>query len=742
MMNFDNLKNCFLPQPPPKEDNLRLRSIISLWRALGEGKILKSLTFCLLLLSFTACNSQTQTRTQTAPGEPPYTNALVNSSSPYLLQHAHNPVNWYPWGEEALAKATAEDKLLIISVGYAACHWCHVMEHESFEDTAVARIMNENFVSIKVDREERPDVDQIYMNAANLLNGRGGWPLNAIAMPDGRPIFAGTYYPKEEWLEVLQHFVRLKMEKPELLDKAATQLTAGLQQIDAIVPPTEKASFAAKDLESLYKTVEQSMDFRKGGLDRAPKFPMPVIHQFLLQYHHQSGNEKALQAVLTTLDEMAAGGIYDQVGGGFARYSTDAIWKVPHFEKMLYDNAQLVSLYSSAYQLTQNSHYKRIVYETLDWLERDLRDENGGFYSSLDADSEGEEGKYYVWSAAELDQILGEDATWFKEFYNVEAGGNWEEHNILFQTQTQEEMAAKNGLSVGELQAKLKTSKAKLLKVRAKRVPPGLDDKILTAWNALLLKGYADAYRVFDDERFLQQAQGIANFLQKEMRQKDGGLYRNHKDGLSTINAFADDYGLVIEAYVSLYQATFEEDWLFRANELMAYALAHFFDESTGTFFYTSDEDDPLVTRSREMSDNVIPGSNSILAKDLFLLGTYLYEDDYLAKASALLQVVLEDAKKQGAFYANWGMLLNWMVNTPYEVAIVGQDYQAARKVLDQHYLPNVFLLGGKTEGKLELLEYKLVKGATMIYVCQNKVCQMPVEDPQKALSQLGISGN
>ncbi|MEM6348326.1 MAG: thioredoxin domain-containing protein [Bacteroidota bacterium] len=687
------------------------------------------LLLSLLVLLTNACSSQNQTAQ-----EHPYTNKLAESSSPYLQQHAHNPVNWYPWGEEALAKAHAEDKLIIISVGYAACHWCHVMEHESFEDTAVARVMNENFVAIKVDREERPDVDQIYMEAANIIMGRGGWPLNAIALPDGRPIYAGTYFPKKDWMKVLNHFIKLKAEKPDMLAQAASQITEGIQKINEVAPPTEAATFTESDLAEMYQAVEKSIDFSRGGLDREPKFPMPVVHQFLLQYHHQNNNPKALQAVLKTLDEMAAGGIYDQVGGGFARYSTDAVWKVPHFEKMLYDNGQLVSLYSSAYQLTKNPRYREVVYQSIEWIERELSDKNGGFYSSLDADSEGEEGKYYVWSEAELDDLLGEDATLFKAFYNVKEGGNWEHSNILHHTTSREEFTKNNEIVLNNFEALLKRSHDKLLKVRLKRVPPGLDDKILTAWNALMLKAYVDAYRVFGEQRFLDRAVQNAQFIRQEMIREDGGLFRNHKDGKSSINAFADDYAAVIEAFVSLYQATFEEEWLFLADSLMQYSLTNFYEESSGLFYYTSNEDDPLIARSRELIDKVIPGSNSVLAKDLFLLGTYLYQEEYLQQSERMLQTVIADAKPNASFYANWGVLLNWHVNTPYEVAIVGKDFAKARQALDQHYLPNAFLIGGETEGKLELLEYKAVPGATMIYVCQNKVCQMPTEEVEVAL--------
>ena len=695
---------------------------------------LKYITLFLLILPFQACNSQTKKGTKDQATAHKYTNQLINSSSPYLLQHAHNPVNWYPWGEEALKKAKEEDKLLIISVGYAACHWCHVMEHESFEDTAVARLMNEHFVSIKVDREERPDIDQIYMNAAQMTSGRGGWPLNAIAMPDGRPLFGATYFPKEGWLKMLNYFIQLRENEPEKLEEAATQLTEGIQQMDFTEINPHKTSFQAEILPSLGQTLLKSMDLRKGGLSKAPKFPMPAIHQWLLRNYALTGDETMLQAATVSLDEMAAGGIYDQIGGGFARYSTDAIWKVPHFEKMLYDNAQLVSLYSEAYLLTGEERYKEVVYETLAFIEREMSSNEGGFYSSLDADSEGEEGKFYVWSAQEIELALGEDADCFKDYFNVAEEGNWEGKNILFRTLALDEVARKHNLSSNELKDRLEKSKKKLLAIRSTRIRPGLDDKILTAWNALMLKGYADAYRAFGEQKYLDKALANAVFLKKNMRRKDGGLNRNFKDGKSSINAFSDDYGFTIEAFITLYQLTFDENWLFEAQELMEYALQHFFDEKTGMFFYTSDEDAALITRTKEVADKVIPAANSSLAKGLYLLGTYLYQEDYLAKSEQMLNNVFADLSEQPAYYTNWAMLLNWFTHKPYEVAIVGENCEALRTQLNSHFLPNAFLLGGKSEGKLELLKNKLVKGETYIYVCQDKACKFPVQEIPEAL--------
>ncbi|MEZ4828207.1 MAG: thioredoxin domain-containing protein [Bacteroidia bacterium] len=688
-----------------------------------------------LLLVFaviSSCNSQTGKNAN--KGKPPGANHLINSTSPYLLQHAHNPVEWYPWGEEALEKAKSENKLLIISIGYAACHWCHVMEHESFEDTAVARIMNENFVSIKVDREERPDIDQIYMNVAYLTTGKGGWPLNAIAMPDGKPLFAATYFPKEEWLRLLNHFIGLKQNEETKLQEVSQQITEGIQRIDYGDFIQKETTFSPEKMERVAKQLISEMDFNLGGLKKAPKFPMPNIHQFLLRYHTMTGDEDALKMATTTLDKMAAGGIYDHLGGGFARYSTDEFWKVPHFEKMLYDNGQLVSLYAEAYQLTRNPLYRQVVEETLAFIDREMTGPSGEFYSSLDADSEGEEGKYYLWTHGEIDSLLVDDASSFLAFYNVTPAGNWEGKNILYRRETSQAAAERLGFPEDTFDSLINHSRKMLLEQRNFRVRPALDDKSLTAWNAMMLKGYVDAYRVFGNDEYLQIAIENANFIRKKQMQKDGRLYRSYKKGKSSINGFADDYGFTIEAFVALYQATFDEQWLFAADQLMLYSLAHFYDEKGGMFYYTSKDDEKLITRSREITDNVIPASNSSLAKGLFLLGTYLYKEEYIQRARNMLSGVSENVEKESAYFTNWGILQSWFTWPPYEVAIVGPNAESLRREWEKTYLPNVFLLGGKTEGKLELLENKLVSGATYIYVCQDKMCKFPVQDVSEAV--------
>jgi len=668
----------------------------------------------------------------------PYTNELIHESSPYLLQHAHNPVNWYPWGEQALQKAKAENKMIIISIGYAACHWCHVMEHESFEDVEVAKVMNENFICIKVDREERPDVDQVYMTAAQLISGRGGWPLNALALEDGKPFYAGTYFPKNNWIELLRFFIDLKNKEPEKLEKSAEQVTNGIHATENITFKESEKIFLLADLDKQFSSMKGNLDLRKGGLNRAPKFPMPSVWEYLLHYNYLSKNEEALKTVTVTLDNMALGGIYDHLEGGFARYSTDANWHVPHFEKMLYDNAQLVGLYARAYQRTKNPLYKKVVYETVEFVEHELSSPEGGFYSSLDADSEGVEGKYYVWTKAEVDAALGTDAEIFSAYYNITAAGNWEHGNsILLRNETDEETAKRFDLTVPGLNTIIDAAKAKLMKIRGARIKPGLDDKILSSWNALMLKGYTQAYRAFGEEAFLNEAIKNADFLLKHAIAADGEMKRNYKNGKASINALLDDYAFTISAFIELYQAGFDEKWLTEADKIMNYALEHFFDPTSHMFFYTHNQYADLISRKMELSDNVIPASNSEMGKNLFLLGHFLGNDEYISKAKQMMINVAEDVERNIYFYSNWGILQAWFTSPLYEVAITGNECKNKRQEFDQHYLPNVIFLGGETESKLALLENKLIPGQTTIYVCRDKSCKLPVAEVDKALQQI-----
>jgi len=667
-----------------------------------------------------------------------FTNKLIHETSPYLIQHAHNPVNWYPWGQEALDMARNEGKNIIISIGYAACHWCHVMEHESFEDEEVADFMNEHFVSIKVDREERPDVDKVYLTAVQLLTDKGGWPLNCIALPDGRPIYGGTYFTKDRWLDMLRQVSDFIIQHPEKAEDQANFLTEGIRSNEMIYKKAENSVFLLNDLEDIFTVWKNNIDFSQGGYGSAPKFPMPVSLQFLLHLNFLTKQKDALKAVIVTLNKMSQGGIYDQVGGGFSRYSTDEYWKVPHFEKMLYDNAQLVSLYCSAYQKTNDPAYKRIVVDTLNFVNRELTSPEGGFYSSLDADSEGEEGKYYVWTSGEFKKVLGNYAGLMMDYYHVTEKGNWENYvNILFRSGNNDKLLNKYILTESELEERVFEANKLLLAERSLRIRPATDDKILTAWNALMLNAYVDAYRTFDKKEYLEAALKNAGFIREKLKTEDSGLFRSYKEGKASTNAFLDDYAFTIQAFISLYQATFNEKWLEDAKHLTDYAIEHFLDPQSGMFFYTSNLDPSLIARKMEISDNVISSSNSEMAKNLFILGHYFYLDEYVRLARKMLNNVKTHALNGEIYYANWDILLAWFAIEPCFVAIVGKDYEAKRIEFDKFYLPNVFLAGGSTEGRLSMLEGKLQPGQTTIFVCQDNLCKLPVTEVNDALRQI-----
>lgn len=686
--------------------------------------------FLLSLLLIAGCTTKTSKTSSL--------NRLATEDSPYLRQHATNPVDWYPWGEEALAKAVAEDKLMIVSVGYSACHWCHVMEEESFEDSAVAALMNEHFVSIKVDREQRPDLDKIYLNAAMLTSGRGGWPLNAITTSDGSPIVAATYFPKEDWVDLLNNVVKLKTENPTQLMDMASRVTVGIADMgkSPLLPEAPATDMATP--EDAAKSILSSLDPQWGGFRGSPKFPMPDVHRFLLAEADITGDEYALQAVKVTLDGMAKGGIYDHVGGGFARYSTDSIWHVPHFEKMLYDNAQLLSLYSEAYRVTGDEAYRTIVSESVGFLQREMTDKSGGLYSSLDADSEGEEGTFYVWSEKDFLKTLGMKGKAFKDYFNVFPQGNWEEdRNVLMVTEPVGAIAQRHGYTTEEFEYMIPVAKQLLLEKRSKKERPLRDDKILTSWNALMLSGYVDAYRAFGEDSLLEAGIEIADFVTKEMKRNDGGLYRSSFEGNASIPAFADDYGYLIEALVDLYQVTFDEKWLREAEGYMEYVLENFGESESPYFFYAEASDQSLIARSRDFDDNVTPSANASLARGLFLLGTYLYKPEYIEQSTEMLQNLQQQIRSYGSSYSHWARLSLWIANPPYEVAIVGKDWKATAQEWWKRYDADVLLLGGSTEGDLPLLENKLVNGTTMIYVCQNKVCQLPVEENEAAFGMV-----
>jgi uncharacterized protein YyaL (SSP411 family) len=679
-------------------------------------------------------------------------NRLINESSPYLLQHAHNPVEWYPWGEEALKTAQREDKLILVSIGYAACHWCHVMERESFEDPDVAAIMNEHFISIKVDREERPDIDQIYMDAITLLTGQGGWPLNCFALPDGRPISGGTYFPRERWNQVLIQLARLYNEDRARVLSTAENLTQHVQNMGQLVKVEDEMATSPNDIRELCEEWVKQIDFRYGGRrSNRNKFPLPMNNLFLLRAGHLLGKrlgaedeivEKVGEAVDVTLRRMAFGGIYDQLGGGFARYSVDAYWQVPHFEKMLYDNGQLVSLYAEAYQATPEPKadvrrlYRQVVYQTLDFVERELCSPEGGFYSSLDADSEGVEGKFYTWKYKELQEVLGEKTALFAKYYNAQPHGNWEETNVLFCTETEAAFAEKEGIEIPVFQQQMAEARAQLFEARASRIRPGLDDKILASWNGLMLKGYVDAYRVFGESRFLEMALQNARFLTQRLTEDGARLYRNYKEGKRSINGFLDDYANVADALLSLYQVTFDEQWLHQAEAYLQHVQQHFFDEKTGMYFYTSDEDDPLISRKAEITDDVIPASNSVLAHVMHDLGLLLHRSDFRQQADQLLQNLQAQIKKHPAWHANWALLLLKKAFPHHEIALTGSGILDWRQAFEASYHPNRIFAGAEASSELPILEGRFGEQPT-IYVCQDYTCQLPVHSVADALKQM-----
>jgi uncharacterized protein YyaL (SSP411 family) len=667
-----------------------------------------------------------------------YTNDLINESSPYLLQHAHNPVNWYPWGKKALDKAKRENKMLIISIGYSACHWCHVMEHESYSDPAVADKMNDHFICIKVDREERPDIDQIYMNAAYLVHGSGGWPLNVLALPDGRPFFAGTYYPKDSWMEVLDYFIWQYNNSPDTLINQATLLTEGISASEGIEPSSGKGISTMVDFDDIYNFLQPYIDFKNGGMKQAVKFPMPSVWEYLMHYYAISNNHDVNRAVMSTLDKMAAGGIYDHLGGGFSRYSTDDRWHIPHFEKMLYDNAQMVTLYSHAWQLTKKALYKDIAYHTIEFIEKELTSPDGGFYSSIDADSEGEEGKFYVWTLEEVTSVLKSDAPIFNDYFNVTGPGNWEKgKNILIKSKSFDVLAERYSINRCDLNNRMEKIRKVMLEARSKRVRPQTDDKILTSWNAIMLKGYTDAFRSFGDKKFLDAAIKNADFLFSHAINENGEVKRNLKRGSTDVSGLLDDYSFTISAFIGLYQATFDEKWLARADKLTKYVLLHFSDDTSGLFYFTPDNHPGLIARKMELTDTVIPSSNSEMALNLLKLGHFFENEDYILRATEMINNVRGNLLKNIYSYSNWGQLEILISKPLYEVAIVGADWQNKKRIMDKYYLPDVIFYGGTEEGSLELLKHKVVPGKTIIYVCRNKTCNNPVTDPRDALKQI-----
>lgn len=668
-----------------------------------------------------------------------HTNSLINESSPYLLQHAHNPVNWHPWNNDILKKAQEENRLIVISVGYAACHWCHVMEHESFEDEEVAEVMNAHFYSIKVDREERPDIDMVYMSAVQLMTGSGGWPMNIVALPDGRPVWGGTYFKKEDWKSTLLQIAKLFKESPDKLYEYAQKLGDGLSNMQLI--PKSPTSKSDLDLDPILVKLEQNFDWKYGGTKQAPKFVIPSNFEFLLKYSKLNKKEKIDEFVKLSLTKISFGGIYDHIEGGFSRYSVDEKWHIPHFEKMLYDNAQMISLYSKAYAVTKNEWYREVVTQTLDFVKKELTSNYGSFYSSLDADSldnKGnlKEGAFYTWSADKLQELIKEEFPLFQEYYNINSFGKWE-HNeyVLIRSEEDSIFLEKHQLTASEFKIIKKRWTSVLTTERNSRDKPRLDDKQLTSWNALMISGYIDAYKALQDTTFLEAAIKNSNFIKDKLLKPDGNLHRSYKNGTSSINGYLEDYAFVIEAYIKLYEVTFNLEWLKVSKDLMDYCISQFHDPDSGLFYFTSKKDQPLITRSYELSDNVIPASNSVMANNLFKLSKFYHLNDYYLMSKKMLNAVTSQIKDYPQGYSNWlNLELNFKYNF-FEVVIMGPNAQELLQELNSHYLPNILVAGSeKADDSLALFEQRFKDEEDLIYVCTNGSCQLPVKTVISAL--------
>jgi hypothetical protein len=655
-------------------------------------------------------------------------NLLVHESSPYLLQHANNPVNWRAWNDETLALAKSQQKLILVSIGYSACHWCHVMEKQCFENEEAARIMNKYFICIKVDREERPDIDAIYMQALQLMSGQGGWPLNCFTLPDGRPIYGGTYFPLEKWMAILENLQELFETNLSSMEDYATRLLNGIKQTQIYKVPAVKALDFKEILGQSVANWKKHFDLTDGGTQRVPKFPMPCNYLFLLNYGLCYQISDILSHVFLTLDKMSMGGLFDQLGGGFARYSTDGIWKVPHFEKMLYDNAQLVSLYSKAYKHSGNKDYKAVVEKTLMFIEKEMTGELGEFYSALDADSEGEEGKYYVWNKKELEEHLGEDYKLFEKYYNINEIGYWEHDNyILYRVKTDTDFCKEYQITASELEQLHIKWQASLLAKRSYRTLPGLDDKILTSWNALMLKGYIDAYLAIANESYLEKALKTAHFIVNELFFDQKFLFHSYKKNKATINGFLEDYAFVAESFVSLYEVTGNEIWLVKAKQITDSAIENFYDVNDGLFFFNSVKDTPLIARQKEVQDNVIPSSNAVMANVLFHLGNYFEEDHYLEKSKKMVAYFYDEIKQYGSAYACWANLLMRFASPVVQVAIPAKDYQDTILKIQKAKYANLFLFKIHHQATLPFIKDKLDK--ENFYYCIDKVCSLPLNN-------------
>lgn len=680
-----------------------------------------------------------------------HTNRLSQETSPYLLQHAHNPVDWYPWGEEAFERARQENKPVLLSIGYSACHWCHVMEHESFENEEIAQLMNENFVNIKVDREERPDLDQIYMNAVQMMTGHGGWPMTVFLTPEGVPFYGGTYFPPVDRYN-MPGFPRLLLgvaeayrSKPDEVTQTAVSMLGELRRIGQTRESNEALSIEL--LDRAYRGITRNYDAKYGGFGSAPKFPAPMNLEFLLRVFHRTGQRDALEMVEHTCRRMAEGGMYDQLGGGFHRYSTDARWLVPHFEKMLYDNALLSRLYLHVYQVTNDDFYRRIAEETLDYVIREMTNERGGFYSTQDADSEGHEGKFFVWTVDEIKEILGEDdGSLFCAYYDVTEGGNFEGQNILNVTRPAEKVAREANKTVERLHEALERGRRKLFDVRERRIKPHRDEKVLTAWNGLMLASFAEASAILERVDYIEIAKNNAHFILDNLR-REGLLLRTYKDGQAKLNAYLEDYAFFIDGLLALYEATGELHWLEEAKSLAEVMNEEFWDEEEGSYFYTGRSHEELIVRSKDFLDNATPSGNSVAAEVLLRLAVLTGNEDYSRKAVTIFRLLGSQMTRYPSAFGRLFAALDFYLSSPKEIVIIGPRSDARTQALIREvwkrYVPNKVVVQAE-EGDAAAAEIvpllrdrSIIGGLPTAYVCEHYTCQRPVTSADELAAQL-----
>ncbi len=676
-----------------------------------------------------------------------FTNRLVKETSPYLLQHAHNPVDWYAWGEDALVRARSENKVILVSIGYSACHWCHVMEKESFENETVARLMNDSFINIKIDREERPDLDHIYMDAVQAISGSGGWPLNVFLTPEAKPFFGGTYFPpikafnRSSWTDVLQGISSSWRDRRHEIESQAENLTEHLKESnnfsvkESNISMNDVGSIVSKEqCDSMFAAIMKTADTQWGGFGKAPKFPQTFTIQFLLQYHYFTGNEQALQQALLSIDKMLTGGIYDHVGGGLARYSTDHEWLAPHFEKMLYDNALLIITLCDAYQLTADRKYKDAIHKTILFVTNELLDEEGGFYAALDADSEGEEGKYYVWTKEEIEQLLDDNSGLFCDFFDISEEGNWEGKNILRVLLPPDSFLKGKNIKAEQFLQNLNRCLQKLSTHRNTRVKPALDDKILLGWNALMMRAVAKAGVVLGNEAYKTLA--VKNFEFVMDRFKDGnkgvGLKHTYKNGFANYPAFLDDYAYLIAASIQLYETTLNDIYMQKAYDLCEYVIENFTDEADTFFYFTEVGQKDVIIRKKEIYDGATPSGNATMAENLFHLAIIFDKPDWKVRAIKMLELLLPSIIKYPGSFGIWGSLLLQQNAGMNEIAIIGTDHVAVTSNVLLNFIPNLIVMSAATENKrFPLLANKPEATTVLIYLCKNYACLPPVSDIQ-----------